>query len=155
MYIHLFPTVGTSPTVLDAAGAVKGSNGIWTVSDPKTVQSLLAAGWTLYSPTGQMLRVVLAFATSPYNAVLNKNQITFFRVSSGSGADFVFNLPPATGSGDIAVIKKMDANAHNIAITPNPDTADTIDRVNAAVNITLQDDVLRIVDSAVGEWSKW
>ena len=59
----------------------------------------------------------------------------------------------AAGSGNVAIIKKIDANAHNIAVTPNG--SDTIDGVNAAVDIAIQWSVLRVVDAASGAWDAW
>ncbi len=52
----------------------------------------------------------------------------------------------------MAVIKKMDANAHNVVV--GPDGADTIDGVNSAVNstITIQNDTIKLVDFAAGVW---
>ena len=73
--------------------------------------------------------------------------------AAAAGADFVLNLPAASGGGNIVVVKKNDANAHNIAITPSG--TDTIDGVNAAVNISLQNDALRLIDSGVGTWVIW
>jgi hypothetical protein len=90
-------------------------------------------------------------ADSPYAIAAGLN--TFLMASASAGADFVAVLPAATGSGNLVVIKKMDANAHNIAITPTG--ADTIDGVNAAVNITLQYDALRLIDAGVGVWLIW
>lgn len=75
---------------------------------------------------------------------------SIFLCSSSAGADFVFNLPAATGTGNVAVVKKMDANAHNVAVTPNG--TDTIDGVNAAVNISVQYDTITVCDSGTGAW---
>ena len=99
------------------------------------------------------LVVTNAFAASPYSATLEEQQVTYFRCSSSAGADFVFDLPAATGSGNVAVIKKSDANAHNIAVTPNG--SDTIDGVNAVANISIQYSVLRLVDVTTGAWETW
>lgn len=95
----------------------------------------------------------LAFGASPYTATLTPLRTNEYRCSASSGADFVFNLPAATGSGNVAIIKKIDANAHNIAVTPNG--SDTIDGVNAAVDIAIQWSVLRVVDAASGAWDTW
>jgi hypothetical protein len=104
--------------------------------------------------TGTIL-VTLPFASSPYTATLDPILLTFYFASSSAGADFVFTLPAATGTGSIAIVKKMDANAHNIAIGPTG--ADTIDGVNSAANstITIQYDALRIIDSGAGAFSIW
>lgn len=79
--------------------------------------------------------------------------ITFIASSATAGADKVENLNPATGSGVFLVYKKMDANAHDIVITP--DGTDNIDGVNAAKHITIQNDTLGLYDRAAGEWSVW
>jgi len=94
-----------------------------------------------------------AFAASPYTPAPTANVINFYLVSASSGAPFVFDLPPATGSFDMIIVKKMDANAQSVNVTPNG--TDTIDGVNAAVDITIQYDVLRLVDGSTGAWSVW
>ena len=94
-----------------------------------------------------------AFGASPYTATLTQLRTSYYRCSSSVGADFVFNLPAATGSGDIAIIKKLDSNAHNIAVTPNG--SDTIDGVNAVSNISIQYSTLQLVDAASGAWDSW
>jgi hypothetical protein len=95
----------------------------------------------------------LVFADSPYSA--NAGESTFYEAPASAGSDFTFNLPPATGSGQIIIVQKVDANAHNIVINPNG--ADTINGANSAVNstITLQYDVTRLRDSGVGTWFVW
>src|SRR5216684_1560096 len=109
--------------------------------------------WKALVSAAQFRLITLAFAASPYAAALSATQITLYMASSSAGADFIFNLPVATGSGNAAIIKKMDANAHNIAVTPNG--TNTIDGVNAAVNVSLQYDILRLIDSGTGAWSVW
>jgi hypothetical protein len=75
-----------------------------------------------------------------------------YLANASVAAPFVFNLPAATGSGLVIVIKKMDSNAQNIAVTPNG--TDTIDGVNAAVNITIQYDDITVCDIGTGAWAK-
>jgi hypothetical protein len=79
----------------------------------------------------------------------------FIFASATAGADIIENLPAATGSGRILIFKKMDANAHNVVITPNG--TDTIDGVNNATlsTLTIQYDALRLVDAASGAWAIW
>jgi hypothetical protein len=81
----------------------------------------------------------------------------FIGASASAGADMVINLPPAIASGRILIVKKMDANAHNIVILPYG--TDTVDEVNSAVNstITIQNDVTRLHDPtwAAGGWIVW
>ncbi len=110
--------------------------------------------WKALVSAAQFRIITLAFAASPYSAVLSATQITLYLANSSAGADFIFNLPVATGTGDALIVKKVDANAHNIAVTPNG--TNTIDGVNAAVNLTTQwVPVLRLIDSAAGAWSVW
>ena len=75
---------------------------------------------------------------------------TLFLVSSGASADFIFNLPPAIGGGQVVVVKKMDANPFNVNIVPNG--TDTIDGVNAQVVITTQYDTVTLCDALAGQW---
>ena len=62
----------------------------------------------------------------------------------------MFNLPAATGSANVGIIKKVDANAQNVNVVPHG--TDTIDGVNATVNITLQNGFIQIADAASGQW---
>jgi hypothetical protein len=93
--------------------------------------------------------VTVTNAQSPYAAAAMVGTVLFL-VAAGVAADTVFDLPPATGSLGIFIVKKSDANARNIAITPNG--TDTIDGVNAAVNISVQNDGIELVDAATGAW---
>lgn len=77
----------------------------------------------------------------------------FVLSSATAGADIVEDLPAATGSGRVLIFKKMDANAHNVVITPNG--ADMLDGANAVVNITIQYDAVRLLDAAAGAWVIW
>ena len=111
--------------------------------------------WIPIGGSASTFRIInLPFVDSPYSAVLT-TQATLYRASASAGADFLFTLPPATGSGELAVIKKMDANAHNIVVGPNG--TDTIDGANSAANstITIQYDDVRLVDSGAGTWDTW
>jgi hypothetical protein len=104
---------------------------------------------------GTPILVTLAIGASPYTASLDPLKFTFYFVSASAGSDFTFTLPAATGSAAVAIVKKMDANAHNIVIGPTG--ADTIDGVNNATlsTITLQYDALRLIDGAAGAYSIW
>lgn len=66
---------------------------------------------------------------------------------------FTLNLPPATGSGNWVVIHRLTGGAANLDVTPNG--TDTINGVNAAVNINAIHGVLRLTDVAVGAWLEW
>lgn len=95
---------------------------------------------------------VITNAQSPYAPSVTD---CFIDASAAAGADTVINLPAATGSGRVFIIKKADANAHNIVINPNG--ADTIDGVNSAANstISLQFAALNFVDVAAAKWDIW
>lgn len=79
----------------------------------------------------------------------------YILASSSAGADIVENLPasvgPVNGRTRIIYFKKMDANAHNVAVTPNG--TDTIDGVNAPVNLTTQYSAVALLDGSAGAWS--
>ncbi len=75
---------------------------------------------------------------------------TLYLVSAGSAADFIFNLPPAIGGGQVAIVKKMDANPFNVNIVPHG--TDTIDGVNTPTVMTVQYDTLTLCDALAGQW---
>jgi hypothetical protein len=140
-------SVENGGTGTDDPGLIAGS-GIEITGDwPDQTISATGGG-----ASAAMILMPLPFADSPYTAALSADAWTLFMASSGASADFVFNLPAATGSGEVAVIKKMDGNAHNIAITPNG--TDTIDGVNAVLNIVPQYATVTLVDSGEGTWSQ-
>ncbi len=97
---------------------------------------------------------VKTITDSPYTIATSQN--VFLDASASAGADFIANLPHATGSGFIVVVKKTDANAHNVAITPDPIRGtDTIDGLNAARNLANQYDAHALIDVAAGKWDIW
>lgn len=75
---------------------------------------------------------------------------TLYLVSAGAGADFIFNLPPATGSGDVGIIKKVDAGVHSVIVTPNG--TDTIDGSNSTDPIASQWAYVKLCDAQAGAW---
>lgn len=92
----------------------------------------------------------VAHSQSPYSI----GQVAaFFAASAGASADTILNLPQATGSGRVIVVYKVDANAHNIAITPKG--SDTINGSNSALNLGSQYDVRRLIDYGSGTWALW
>ena len=105
--------------------------------NPSTNQAIL-------TPT-----VVLA-AASPYS-VLPADQ--FIEMSSGANnASTVVNLPAATGSGRVIVIKRMDAfKKAPVNITPNG--TDTIDGLAATLPLTAQFESYSLEDAAPGAWA--
>ena len=91
-------------------------------------------------------------ADSPFS-VPNTHPFYFLGASSSAGADFVANLPAATGSGNVLTIKRLDATAHTVTITPNG--TDTIDGVNASDFLSRQYVAINYIDFAVGQWLRW
>lgn len=89
------------------------------------------------------------FTASPFTIPVFSGWL-FLDAAAGPGADFIANLPPATGTQDIVVVKKMDANPHNIAIRPNG--TDTIDDLNAPFMILDQYYSYGFRDAALGKW---
>lgn len=75
---------------------------------------------------------------------------TLYLVSAGVSADFIFNLPPAIGSGNVGIVKKVDADAHSVQVTPNG--TDTIDGENAAIPIADQWAYVKLCDAQAGAW---
>lgn len=141
-----------------------GSGGAITISNTGVLAILAGAGITIggapsnpsvsaTTPTSRALFTpqVKTIADSPYTIATAQN--VFLDASSSAGADFIANLPAASGSGFIVVVKKTDANAHNIAITPNG--TDTIDGLNSARNLANQYDAHALIDVATGKWDIW
>jgi hypothetical protein len=93
---------------------------------------------------------VVAVSTTPYNVGASDQ---FIGASASAGSDTVINLPAATGSGRVIIVKKMDSNAHNIDVTPNG--TDTIDGLNAADVIAVQYASVNYVDYGAGAWAKF
>src|SRR5229473_7440230 len=119
------PGIGGGTSVPPAAGTQLGGDvtgtldqtvvgGVQTVSIlaptvDGTVATFVSAvpdiEWKSLVSAAQFRVITLAFAASPYAAVLSATQITLYMASSSAGADFIFNLPVATGSGNAAIIK--------------------------------------------------
>lgn len=117
------------------------------------LQSYLVKVYNAITPL-QFANTTIVNGQSPYTVVTTDE---FIAASAGAGADTVVDLPAAVGSiqgtSRALIIIKMDANAHNVAVTPAG--ADTINGVAAAVNLASQYDVVRLVDAAAGMWVKW
>jgi hypothetical protein len=86
-------------------------------------------------------------ATTPYSVGSGFN--AFVRGSATAGADQVVNLPAATGTGWMALVKKMDTNPHNIVVTRAG--TDTIDGLST-YTLTNQYSAVQLVDGATGLW---
>lgn len=99
------------------------------------------------SPTGFPLFTLQTSAVTP--VTIGAGNVAFFG-SAGAGADQVANLPAATGSGFLKIIKKQDANAHYIVVTAAG--ADLIDGFATFSVGTTQYDAIAIIDSAAGVW---
>jgi hypothetical protein len=69
-----------------------------------------------------------------------------------TAATVTINLPAATGSGREIDIKKVDSSAN--ACAPTPSGTDTIDGVNAAISMIVQNVNQVLIDAASGAWQK-
>lgn len=98
---------------------------------------------------GSLALITVTNAMSPYSAAA-VTQSTFYLVASGVASDTIFDLPVAAGSLFPIIVKKTDANAFNVVVTPNG--TDTIDGVNAVQTITVQGDGIELTDTGVGTW---
>lgn len=112
------------------------------------LQTYLAKVYNAVVPT-QFNVVTVAATASPYTAAATDE---FIAASASSAAATVIDLPAATGSGRTICVKKMDANAQNIAVTPNG--SDKIDGASV-YNLTAQYDVARLADIGAGVWAIW
>lgn len=70
-------------------------------------------------------------------------------IASPAGA---ITLPISSGSGRIIVVKNVDMNGGTVMVSPQG--ADTIDG-GGVTTITLQNDTVRFIDGAVGQWMIW
>jgi hypothetical protein len=145
------PTVGPAPSIKDWRAIQTGFDGVYKLLAGLVLylQTYLTKVYNAVVPT-QFIVVTIDNTFSPYTVGATDELIA---ASAGAAAATVVNLPVATGSGRTLVVKKMDANAQNIAVTPSG--TDTIDGANAAVNITLRWDKVRLVDLAAGAWGTW
>jgi hypothetical protein len=81
------------------------------------------------------------------------NQTTFVNAQAIAPNPCVVNLPLSTGTQNVYYIKKTDATAYSIAITPNG--TDTIDGANAADSITIRYASNSYIDYTTGTWLKF
>jgi hypothetical protein len=144
------PTVGATPPISDWKSIHLALAHTYTLLRGLVLylQTYLTSVYNAVVPT-QFIVVTVSAALSPYTV---GNTDEFIAASAGAAAATVIDLPAATASGRAIVIKKMDANAFNITVTPAG--TDTIDG-NAVVNIAIQNDALRLVDLAAGAWGTW
>jgi hypothetical protein len=81
-----------------------------------------------------------------------------FLVATVAGADLIENLPPslgpdAAGRTRILIFIRTDATAFHWTLVP--DGTDTIDGVNADVNIDGPYNTMRLISRAPGAWLSW
>jgi hypothetical protein len=118
-------------------------NQISTAGVPSASQPTYSdiAGPLVYTPKA------IANAASPYSVLAAD---MFLAVSAGVSTPTVIDLPAATGSGRVLIVKKVDANAQNVAVTPHG--TDDIDGANSAFNISTQYTAYSFIDYAAGQW---
>jgi hypothetical protein len=119
------------------------SNASFTVG-PAGKISAISSG----SGIGNLAVTQVPNAASPYSVVAGDQ---FIAASAGVSSPTEIDLPAATGSGRVLIIKKMDANAEDIEVTPNG--SDTIDGTAAAYDLATQYNAVQIVDYAAGAWA--
>lgn len=86
-----------------------------------------------------------AFADTPYTLLSEDGYIRW----NAAGGNVVHNLPATTGNGRLVSIKKVDATANTVTITPNG--ADTIDGAATYV-LNAQYQFVQLIDAAAGAW---
>lgn len=95
-----------------------------------------------------MTLTVITNASSPYAVAAMGNQ--FIAASAGVASDTIIDLFAAQGTGDLVTIKKIDANAFNIVVTPNG--TDTIDG-QTTDTLTQQWESRTYLDYSAGKWA--
>ncbi len=115
---------------------------ISTSGIPLTTQPTYSdlAGPLVYTPK------VVANSDSPYDVVAAD---MFLAVWAGVSTPTVINLPAATGSGRVIIVKKVDSNAQDVTVTAA--NFDIIDGT-ATVNISAQYTAFSFIDYAAGQW---
>lgn len=92
----------------------------------------------------------LTMADSPFTPLVRN---TFICAASGAPGTLIIQLFPATGSGFVVVIKKIDVHFNPVRIIP--DGNDTIDGSNLPRDLRHQSDVHALLDAAPGVWMIW
>lgn len=105
-----------------------------------------ATTWFTFDQSQQIDPIVVANSQSPFTAKFNE----FIAASAGVASDTNINLPHATGSQRIIVIKKIDAGIFNVNAVPSG--TDTIDGVNAPYPNSTQYQSFNLKDFAPGVW---
>jgi hypothetical protein len=141
--------------VLANRPAVAPGGAIWLATDTMAV-------YVFDSATGMWVLITVGGGGGGFTVTPTTTSVTPFTVPAGiglvagsatAGFDQIINLPAATGSGRLIIFKKMDANPHDLVITPAG--ADTIDGSNVPVHISVQYDALNLADIAAGVWIIW
>jgi hypothetical protein len=88
----------------------------------------------------------VASSQTPFSVAWND---FFIEASAGAASSTVVQLPPALGTGRIITVKKIDANAQNVAITAAG--SDTIDGASP-YNLSSQYSFARLIDKDTGLW---
>lgn len=145
-------------------GTTIGGDGVVTPIFLKTPVAVASGGTGTATPalvagldikiTGSWPNNTIAFFVKPTNTATTPYAVAasdgFVGGSATIGADQVVTLPAATGTGRLLYVKKMDANAHNVVLTPAG--ADTIDGA-ATYLLTTQYQAVAVLDSASAVWS--
>lgn len=112
------------------------------------VESLNRQNNIVSNATSGPVVTTLVSGQSPFQAVLSINT-SFYACNASAGADFILDLPAAMGTQLTIIVKKVDANAHNIVITAAG--SDTIDG-SSTFSISTQYISVNLIDAAVGTW---
>jgi len=139
------------PQLPRPVGVVKGKtwadiwSGIATLSKQNQnlvqyLQNFLTQTYNWLVPAKYNISVVV----SPYNA----NATDAF-IAASAGA---VTLPMSSGGGRVIIVKNIDTSGGAVVITAQG--TDTIDG-NSTVSITIQNDTVRVIDGAVGQWMIW
>lgn len=131
--------------LVDIIGSVNGNNASYPITNTGlTVGFFLPLTLTNVSALSYYAQTK-AFADTPYTLV---SECGYLRCNA-VGGNMVVNLPLAIGNGRLVSIKKIDASANTVTITPNG--AETIDGAATYV-LAAQWDVVQFVDAATGLW---
>lgn len=102
-------------------------------------------GTWVYSPNVTFQVQSLSTIDSPFTM----QELDLTHIWNAGGGNCIDNLLPATGSGRVRHVKKIDASANTVTVTP--DGTDTIDGAANYV-LTAQYESVTVQDCAVGIW---
>ena len=112
------------------------------------LQQYLGTTYNAISPL-QFATVSIVQAQSPY--AVQATDVLILAAASASDPTEI-DLPASTGSGRSIIVIKVDANAHNVNVTPK---GSDIINGGGAVALASQYDLVRVVDGQSGNWLKW